>query len=68
MMNTENILALLRRRAEELKQQCDAKMNSIGLVSKSAETEEQRTIRSSAQSDFDISAELRRLIAQIEQS
>ena len=65
MMTADNILALLRGRAVDLKQQCEAKMSSIGIANK-AETEEQRRIRNSAQSDFDASAELYRLIAQIE--
>jgi len=41
-------------------------MSSIGVVSKAFETEEQLRIRTSAQSDFDTSDELHRLVAQIE--
>jgi hypothetical protein len=66
MMKTENILALLRGRAEELKQQCEAKIDSLGIVSEGTQSDEQRRIRNSAQSDFDASAELYRLSSQIE--
>ena len=65
-MTTGETLTLIRDRAAELRQQCEAKMSSIGVVSKAFETEEQLRIRTSAQSDFDTSDELHRLVAQIE--
>jgi hypothetical protein len=67
-MNAEEILTLLRNRADELKQQCEARMNSIGLIDKNHETEEQgKTIRL-ADSEFDTSAELYSLIQKIERN
>jgi len=62
----DRVIALIESRAAELKQQCEAKMSSIGLVGRDSETEEQAAIRRSAQSDFEISAELNRLIDQVQ--
>lgn len=67
-MNTEGAVTLLRNRADQLRQRCNAKINSLGTVAKETETEEQRQIRNSAQSDFDIADELDRLVEQIQRS
>jgi hypothetical protein len=67
-MNTAAILALLRTRSEELQSRANAKIDSIGNVSKETETEKQREVRFSAQWDFGAAAEINGLIAEIEQS
>jgi hypothetical protein len=58
MMTAEEIVTLLRERS--------AKMASIGVVDKKQETDDQRKVRASAQSDFDVAAALARLIEEIE--
>jgi len=51
VMTAEEIVALLRDRAAELEQQANAKMASVGVVSKEKETEGQRRVRDSAECD-----------------
>jgi CHASE3 domain sensor protein len=67
MMNAASIVQLLRTRAEELMQEANAKMHSIHDVSKDTETEEQKTIRASAQCNWQAAQELSALLGQIEQ-
>jgi hypothetical protein len=68
MMGTQAILELLRSRSEELKSRANAKIDSIGKVSKENETEKQREVRFSAQGDFGAAEEIAGLIVEIEQS
>lgn len=65
VMTAEQIVARLRERAAELEQQANAKMASIGVVSKEEETEEQRKVRDSAECDWHAAGVLARLIEEI---
>ena len=66
MMTAEEIVTLLRKRTAELHKRASAKMASIGVVDKKQETDDQRKVRASAQSDFDVAAALARLLEEIE--
>jgi hypothetical protein len=66
MMTAERILALLNARASDFNDRASAKVASIGLVSEDEETKEQRSIRASAQGDWEAAGALLRVIAEIE--
>jgi hypothetical protein len=66
VMTAEEIVALLRDRAAELEQQANAKMASVGVVSRENETEGQRKVRDSAECDWYAAGVLARLIEEIE--
>jgi hypothetical protein len=67
-MGSEEIIALLRARSAELKEQADLKTSSLAGVSEANETREQRRVRDSAQCDWNASEELSALIEQIERT
>jgi hypothetical protein len=68
MITAEKIVSLLRERAAELEQQANAKIASIGVVSKEKETEDQRKIRDSADRDWHAAGVLVRLVEEIKGS
>jgi hypothetical protein len=65
-MTIREVVALLRQRETDLLERSNAKMASIGSVSRREETEEQLKVRCSAQGDWEAAKVLRDTIEEIE--